>query len=101
MWILYKRPGKAPEIREIENDLKPMQELVGGYIETVRLDDILIVCNEEGKLQGLAPNFYVEAIDDVIAGPAFFCRMDGDEFASIGTNDAKWICKRLGWEVRR
>lgn len=98
MKILYKEPGKAPEIREIENDLKPMQELVGGYIEMVRLgDDILIVCNEMGKFDCMDPNFYVEAIDDLIVGPAFFCRADGVEFASIGDNDAKWICKRLGW----
>ena len=64
MKILYKEPGKAPEIREIENDLKPMQELVGGYIETVRLgDDILIVCNEMGKFDCMDPNFYVEEFD--------------------------------------
>jgi hypothetical protein len=97
MKILYKEPGKAPEVREIENDLKPMQELVGGYIETIRLDDILIVINEDGKIEGLEPNFYVEAIDDIIVGPVFFCREDGEEFADIGENDIKWITKRLGW----
>ena len=37
MKILYKLPGEAPEVREVENDLKPLQELVGGYIETIRV----------------------------------------------------------------
>ena len=50
-----------------------------------------------GKFDCMDPNFYVEAIDDLIVGPAFFCRADGVEFADIGDNDAKWICKRLGW----
>jgi uncharacterized protein YuzE len=98
MKVLFKNPGEAPEVREVENDLKPIQELVGGYIETVNLgDDILIVCNEEGKIKGLPANFYVEAIDDIIVGPAFFCRSDGYDFTDITDNDAKWICYRLGW----
>ena len=97
MKVLYKRPGMPPEVMEVENELKPLQNLVGGYIETVRLDDIVIIVNEEGKNIGLPANFYVEAIDDVIVGPAVFCRIDGDEFTDIGDNDIKWIRHRLGW----
>ena len=33
--VLVIEPGKNPEEREIDNDLKTMQELVGGYIEPV------------------------------------------------------------------
>lgn len=97
MKVLYKRPGFPPVTREIENSLEDLQRMVGGYIEVVRLDDILIIVNEEGKSLGLPPNFYVEAIDDMIVGPAVFVRSNEEEFASIGDNDAKWICNRLGW----
>ena len=97
MKVLYKRPGFPPVTREIENSLEDLQRMVGGYIEVVRLDDILIIVNEEGKNLGLPPNFYVEAIDDMIVGPAVFVRSTEEESASIGDNDAKWICNRLGW----
>ena len=50
-------------VAEIDNDLKTMQELVGGYIETVRMidageafDGCRIVCNEEGIIHRLKLN---------------------------------------------
>ena len=50
-------------VTEIDNDLKTMQELVGGYIETVRMidageafDGCRIVCNEEGTIHRLKLN---------------------------------------------
>ncbi len=97
MKILYKEPGKEPEVREIANDLLTIQTLVGGYIETVTLDDIVLICNEDGKLLGMDPNLYVEQIDDVICGPVVFCRVKNYDFADIGDNDVKWIRRRLGW----
>jgi hypothetical protein len=37
--------------------LERLQELVGGYIETIPLDkDTILVVNEEGKLKGLPVN---------------------------------------------
>lgn len=95
--VLYKEPGKEPEVREIANDLPTIQSLVGGYIESVTLDDIVLICNEEGKLLRMEPNLYVEAIDDVICGPVVFCRVKNYDFADIGDNDVKWIRRRLGW----
>ena len=48
---------------EVETDaeggipLKVMQSLVGGYIETVTLaDDVVILCDEEGRLKDLPDN---------------------------------------------
>ena len=57
-------PVKKPAyVKEIGNDLQVMQELVGGYIETVRIaeagevfDGTRIVCNEEGVFQRLKRN---------------------------------------------
>ena len=54
-------PHDAPAYTaEIENELRRMQEVVGGLIETVRLTDgIRVVCNEEGLIWGLPPNMHL------------------------------------------
>ena len=49
--VIIKEPGKVPEIKTITNDLGALQSIVGGYIETVTLaSDLVIICNEDGKL---------------------------------------------------
>ena len=52
-------PPDAPAYTtEIKNELHRMQEVVGGYIETVRLTDgIMAVCNEEGRINKLKDNW--------------------------------------------
>lgn len=76
--ILKIEPGKAPEVTEINNDLKSMQEMVDGYIQIVPLgDDACIVCNEEGKLIGMEANRILGC--DVIVGPFFVAGDDGSE----------------------
>ena len=37
MKVIIKQPGKEPEVAEIENTLPALQQVVGGYIETVTL----------------------------------------------------------------
>lgn len=68
---VIKEVGKSPRVEEIENELSTMQGLVGGYIEAVNAGQgICLVCNEEGKLNGLPPNFPIGR--DVIVGTAVF-----------------------------
>lgn len=76
MKIVIVEPGRPGYAAEIEGGLASMQQVVGGYIEAVsvwRDDSALLVCNEEGKLQGLPPNRYFAQIDDMIAGTFFIC----------------------------
>ena len=50
---------EIPHVQEIDNDLKAMQEIVGGLIEPVPLyedPEVCLVCNDEGKLEGLPCN---------------------------------------------
>jgi len=61
--VLKVAPGAAPEVVTLKNDLRSLQEAVSidapyvGLIEVVALDaKTIILCNEEGKLIGLAPN---------------------------------------------
>ena len=64
--VLKVEPGKEPEEVTIPNTLEAMQEMVGGFIEIVYLDDVCLVCNEEGKLMGLEGNRRVGR--DIISG---------------------------------
>lgn len=87
MRVLYKAPGEAPRTMVIPNELGVLQQLVGGYIEVVKIGRILIIVNEEGKLEQLEKNFRVEAYDDTIRGSAVFVRANGAEFGSLTGKD--------------
>lgn len=73
--ILYKEIGKEPQIMFIDNTLEAKQKLVGGLIEVVPYDDVLIICNEEGKILNMPPNLVFEY--DYIAGNCFVI---GDDY---------------------
>lgn len=80
--VLIKEPGKTAEVREVRNELKAFQELVGGYIEPIQFDHhSVLLCNEEGKLQGLPVNFPLW--NDVIVGTAVIVGTDGDQFTDV------------------
>lgn len=81
--VLYVRPDVEPMELYMLNDLKSFQEAVGGYIEVVPLGDgeTLLVCNEEGKLQGLEPNRVVG--NDIIMGNFVVCGQGCEDFAGL------------------
>ena len=87
MKVLLKEPGKAPRSLVIDGSLRTMQGIVGGNIEPVRFSSTsTILCNEEGKLLGLKPNF--EIIGDLIVGPVLFVGVDGEKFCDLSVEDA-------------
>ena len=61
--VLKVAPGEKPEIVTLENELSALQRAVSigtdyvGLIEILSLDErTCILCNEEGKLNGMEPN---------------------------------------------
>ena len=64
---LLVEPYKLPREIEIDNTLEAKQHLVGGYIECVYFQDIIIICNEEGKINGMHWNRDIGS--DIIFGP--------------------------------
>ena len=57
--LLLVKPNELPKKIIIKNNLKEKQKLVDGLIEYVYLpncNDVVLICNEEGKLLGLPPN---------------------------------------------
>lgn len=58
MKILMMEPEKRPYATELATDLKSLQNAVGGLIQVIYPfeDDVLLVCNDEGKISGLPLN---------------------------------------------
>lgn len=82
MRIVYKKPGKPAEARNVPNELDEWQRLVGGYIEKVYLPkDLVMIANEEGKQLELSPNFKYHG--DIICGPVVFVGVKDDDFIDI------------------
>ena len=74
--VIYKEVGKEPIEMEIDDTLEAKQKLVGGLIEVVPYkDDLLLICNEEGKITNLKPNLQFDY--DYIAGNCFIV---GDDY---------------------
>ncbi|MDO4518540.1 MAG: DUF3846 domain-containing protein [Bacillota bacterium] len=88
--VLYIEPGKAPEEKIIGTGLAEMQALVGGIIELFPLEDeMVLICNEEGKINDLPLNRAMVDSDgrliDIIAGSFFIAAApaDSDTFESL------------------
>lgn len=89
--VLLIEPGKYPKQIEIEDTLEAMQETVGGYIEEYMPfdDEIAIVCNEEGKMNGAELNRAIYSDDkeilDIIAGKFFiaYAPIESESFLSM------------------
>lgn len=92
MRVLYKVPG-TPSFRQllVPNDLHTLQDLVGGYIETVTAGvdpDVVLIVNEEGAIRkDVEYNCVIRckdsrgAFDCPIFGPILMVGVDGEEFA--------------------
>lgn len=88
--VLLVEPGKHPEIIKIDNALRAMQQVVEGLIEVYQPfeDNAIVICNEEGKFNGMYPNRAIYSgdgrMEDVIFGPFFICSESEDgDFKSL------------------
>lgn len=87
MCILKITNGKAVQL-DTDLELKTLQSLVGGCIEVVYPfeDPVALICNEEGKLQGLSPNFalsYQNKVYDVVAGTCLICGISEESLSGL------------------
>lgn len=92
--IIKKAVGEKPLVMEIANELGAYNQIVGGYIECVYLqNNIILVVNEEGKLEGLEDNFYMTSLHDMIVGDVFFVSLKDGDFANLNKNQINIILK--------
>ena len=87
MRILVIEPHKKPYTQEVEHTLENLQGIVGGLIEPIYLDDVAIVVNEEGKINGLPFNRALrdenKRILDLLFGTFFICGLGEEDFTDI------------------
>lgn len=91
MRILKIEPERKPERADIPDTLEAMQEVVDGYIQAVYPfeEPVALICNEEGKLNGLPLNRALWDEDgnlyDIISGTFFLCAAppDAENFQSL------------------
>lgn len=87
--ILVVEPGKKPYPKEIRSGLESLQKEVGGYIEVVYPFDepVGIVCNEEGKLNGLPLNRALRDeggnVYDILSGNFLVVGLGEEDFCSL------------------
>lgn len=87
--VIYKRVGFDPVEVTVDNTLEQFQFMVGGYVEEVPINvpecyaPTVIVCDEDGKVDGRALNFVLPSGLDVICGAAVIVGVDGEEFDDV------------------
>ena len=105
MKVLIVEPGKPARVDDIENDLKTLQGIVGGYIETVTpfQEDVVLIVNEEGKLKGLPECRTLVCMKwnqmEPIMGTFIVCGIDWDECDVCGltVEQARALKARFDW----
>ena len=105
MKVIIKRPcDQFGEEVTIPNTLKALQETVGGYIETVTLNNgVVLIVNEEGRLRDMPYNFTlrrmrgVVTVQNAIFGTVIACGADEDEFADIPIDYNEWKALLCEW----
>jgi hypothetical protein len=89
MTVLVVEPMKEPQIKTIPKGLESLQHEVGGMIEVVYPfeDNVGLIVNEEGKLDGLPLNRGLHDEDghlyDIIAGTFLVVGLTEDDFCSL------------------
>ena len=94
--VVLVEPGKPARIAEVGTSLDAMQRTVGGDIEAYYPfeEQVCIVCNDEGKINGLPLNRAIRdeethEIVDAIAGTFFICDCSGESLGSLSNEQQK------------
>ena len=89
MKVLKVEPYQLPEVKEIDSGLSSLQHEVEGWIEATYPfeDPVAIICNEEGKLNGMEYNRAIRdengEVREIIAGPFLIVGLDEEDFTSL------------------
>ena len=100
MNVLVVEPLKEPYAKEIDPGLESLQHEVDGYIESLGLDDdACIICNEEGKINGLELNRAIRdekgKIADIIAGTFLVVGSGEENFESLSPQQMEKYKKKF------
>lgn len=93
--VVMCEPGKKAYVTEVGRELEDLQKTVKGNIEVYYPFDSeeAIICNEEGKLNGMSPGRAIYGEDgemkDIVFGPFIICDCSGEDFGSLSEENRK------------
>lgn len=102
--VVIVEPMKPPREAVIPNKLDAFQSTVGGYIETYSpfSDNVVLILNEEGKVNSLAPNRAIwddqsHQVQDIIFGTFVVAGQDlrNSSFASLTPEQVKTYMRKF------
>lgn len=92
---IYKKPGKEPEIIEVENELGALAEKIDGDIEKYDIAvDACVICDKEWERK-----YYASKVicGKLFGGPILIVGADGEEFCDLPQPE---VVKELIWPTR-
>ena len=100
--VLVVEPGEKPYVKEIDSGLESLQSEVGGWIEAIYPfeEPVAVICNEEGKLNGLPLNRIIISEEtgnalDIIAGKFLITGLTDDNFGSLTDEQIKMFRQKF------
>jgi len=86
---IVKRPDeKIGHMTFISNTLENLQKTVGGYIEAVTFGDMVILCDEEGRIKKKEANCKIGRTTFV--GTIIAVGSNGEEFCDVPIDMTVW-----------
>jgi len=93
--VIHFKVGFAQgQLVKVPNELEPLQALVGGPLELIRMRwGLVLMCHEERLIRRLPIGFAAATLIGLkpIRGDFFVCRVDGPEFASVHVRDSRLV----------
>ena len=84
--IIYKEVGKDPVFRKVENSIKSFETILGGEIEIIPYEDIVIICRK--NRDSLKANIYINNIGFSIRGNIILVKKADNKFVSLNREQA-------------
>lgn len=84
--IIYKEVGKEPIFRKVENSIKSFETILGGEIEIIPYEDVVIICRK--NRDSLRANIYINNIGFSIKGNIILVKKVDDKFVSLNREQA-------------
>lgn len=84
--IIYKEVGKDPIFRKVENSIKSFETILGGEIESIPYEDIVIICRK--NRDSLKANIYINNIGFSIRGNIILVKKVDNKFVSLNREQA-------------
>lgn len=84
--IIYKEVGKDPVFRKVENSIKSFETILGGEIEIIPYEDIVIICRKDRD--SLNANIYINNIGFSIRGNLLLVKKVDNKFVSLNKEQA-------------